>query len=107
MAIGAPGYSLDRVFTYSYNSTYGKRIYIYPNWGSQYSNAVNLPDQTPVTLGYLRASGLVTIASTTSTQEADDPMAITKEGVEESPLTKIPQVPPLLPEVVWNCRVPG
>ena len=73
MAIGAPGYSLDRVFTYSYSATYGKRIYIYPNWGSQYSNAVNLPDQTPVTLGYLRASGLVTIASTTSTQEADDP----------------------------------
>ena len=73
MAIGAPGKSLDRVFTYSYSSTYGKRIYVYPNWGQSYSNAVNLPDQTPVTLGYLRASGLVTIASTTSTQEAEDP----------------------------------
>ena len=80
MTIGAPGYSLDRVFSCSYSSTYGKRIYVYPDWGSSYSNAVNLPDQTPVTLGYLRANGLVTIASTTSTQEADDPSG-TEHGI--------------------------
>ena len=73
LAIGAPGKSLDRVFSCSYSSTYGKRIYVYPNWGNSYTNAVNLPDATPVTLGYLRANGLVTIASTTATQEADDP----------------------------------
>ena len=65
MALGAPGYSLDRVFTYSYSSTYGKRIYMYPNWGSQYSNAANLPDATPVTLGYMRNKGLVTQAFAT------------------------------------------
>ena len=71
MAIGAPGYSLDRVFTYSYSSTYGKRIYMYPNWGSQYSNADNLPDATPVTLGYLRNKGLVTQAFTSVVPSSD------------------------------------
>ena len=72
MAIGAPGYSLDRVFTYSYSGTYGKRIYMYPNWGSQYSNASNLPDATPVTLGYMRNQGLLTQALT-SVLPSNDP----------------------------------
>ena len=71
MAIGAAGVSLDRVFTYSYSSTYGKRIYMYPNWGSQYSNADNLPDATPVTLGYLRNKGLVTQAFTSVVPSSD------------------------------------
>ena len=76
LAIGSPGFSLDRVFSCSYSSTYGKRIYVYPNWGQGYANASSLPDQTPVTLGYLRAQGLVTVASTTSTQEAADPSGV-------------------------------
>ena len=72
MAIGAPGFSLDQVFTYSYSSTYGKRIYMYPNWGQSYSNSANLPDATPVTLGYLRNQGLVTQAFT-SVVPSNDP----------------------------------
>ena len=76
VAIGSPGFSLERVFSCSYSSTYGKRVYVYPNWGQGYANASSLPDQTPVTLGYLRAQGLVTVASTTSTQEAADPSGV-------------------------------
>jgi len=72
MTVGAPGYSLDRVFTYSYSSTYGKRVYIYPDWGQGYNNAVNLPDATPVTLGYLRNQGLITQAFT-SVIPSNDP----------------------------------
>ena len=72
MAIGAPGYSLDQVFTYSYSATYGKRIYMYPNWGSSYANAATLPDATPVTLGYLRNQGLLTQAFT-SVVPSNDP----------------------------------
>lgn len=76
VAIGTPGYSLDRVFSCSYSSTYGKRIYVYPNWGQGYANAANLPDQTPATLGYLRAQGLVTTASTTAASSPVDPSGV-------------------------------
>ena len=65
-------YSLDRVFTYSYSSTYGKRIYMYPNWGSVIFQCFNLPDATPVTLGYLRNQGLLTQAFT-SVVPSNDP----------------------------------
>jgi len=76
LAIGTPGYSLDRVFSCSYSSTYGKRIYVFPNWGQGYSNAADLPDQTPVTLGYLRAQGLITTASTTAASSPVDPSGV-------------------------------
>jgi hypothetical protein len=71
MAVGAPGYSLDRVFSFSYNSTYGKRVYMYPDWGQSYSNAKDLPDATPVTLGYLRNQGLITQAFTSVVPSSD------------------------------------
>ena len=73
MMIGAPGYSLDRVFSFSYSSTYGKRVYIYPDYGQSYNNVPNMPDQTPVTLGLLRNQGLVGQALTTITPYDGDP----------------------------------
>ena len=76
VAIGSPGFSLERVFSCSYSSTYGKRVYVYPNWGQGYANAADLPDQTPVTLGYLRAQGLVTTASTTAASSPVDPSGV-------------------------------
>ncbi len=55
------------VFSNTYSPAYGKRMYIYPD----YSNP-NLPDETPVNIGYLKQNGLVTTATYSSAAGAPD-----------------------------------
>ena len=55
------GVSQYQIFETSYSASYGKRMYIYPD----YSNP-NLPDETPVNIKYLKENGLVTTATYTS-----------------------------------------
>ena len=55
------------VFSNTYTPTYGKRMYIYPDYDNP-----NVPDQTPVTIGYLKEHSIVGQATYTSSQGAPD-----------------------------------
>ena len=56
-----------QIFSNTYSPTYGKRMYVYPD----YSNP-NVPDETPVTIGYLKEHSIVGQATYTSSQGAPD-----------------------------------
>ena len=49
------------IFSSNYSPTYGKRMYIYPDYDNP-----NLPDETPVNIKYLKENGLVTTSTYTS-----------------------------------------
>ncbi len=61
LSMGPYGKALYQIFTVNETSAYGKRMYLYPD----YTNP-NLPDETPVTIGYLKEKSIITTATYTS-----------------------------------------
>ena len=76
------GVSQYKVFSNTYSPTYCRRMYIYPDY-----NNPNLPDDTPVNIGYLKKNGLITTSTFTSAAGVPDPEGDASTVLTQSSVT--------------------